>query len=212
MSLITQYSRIKHHTITTGTFSVPPTEDFTQGVWTKDDLCRSEIGIHEGDKEVYVRIDDEVLRIVTEDTLPSTFPVLLGTVSANTLTGVWEDIYVYDLPPDTVFDQEGLHLRVGLRTDSNSDPKEVRLTFNGQVVYQESGTMNDFRIVADYDLMRNGADASVAGMAMVNTTCNAGVGLLPGLSWSGTQSIAISASCSNVGDVELYTLKIMDMQ
>lgn len=65
MAKITQYSRISHHTIfgtaNAGlTFSIPTSEDFTDGTWTIYDLAMSEIGVNEEDKKVYIRIDDEI--------------------------------------------------------------------------------------------------------------------------------------------------------
>lgn len=65
MAIITQYSRIAHHTITaTGsTFSIPVNEDFTSGSWTINDLALSEIGVNEGDKKAYIRIGDEIKEI-----------------------------------------------------------------------------------------------------------------------------------------------------
>lgn len=63
MAKITQYSRISHHTIyglTGGTFSVPSSEDFTDGTWTIYDLALSEIGVNETDKKAYMRVDDEI--------------------------------------------------------------------------------------------------------------------------------------------------------
>lgn len=63
MGRITQYSRISHHT-TSGyvgsVFTIPSTNDFTDGSWTIYDLAQSEIGVNETDKRVFIRCDDEV--------------------------------------------------------------------------------------------------------------------------------------------------------
>jgi len=59
MGLVTQYSRLLHHTITGAsgsTFSVPASEDFTDGSWTVYDLNLSEIGVNETDEKAYIRI------------------------------------------------------------------------------------------------------------------------------------------------------------
>ncbi len=63
MSIINQYSRIKHHTLTTpgATFSVPPQEDFTltgTQSWNSNgsDLAMSEIGVSRADNKAYIRI------------------------------------------------------------------------------------------------------------------------------------------------------------
>jgi phage baseplate assembly protein gpV len=63
MSKVTQYSRISHHTLAgsaSATFSVPASEDFTDGSWSIYDLALSEIGINEDSKKAYIRINDEV--------------------------------------------------------------------------------------------------------------------------------------------------------
>ena len=62
--IITQYSRMSHHTIyglpTGASFSIPTDEDFTNGTWGIQDLALSEIGVNETDKRVFIRIDDEI--------------------------------------------------------------------------------------------------------------------------------------------------------
>lgn len=63
MAKITQYSRISHHTLSgsaSATFSVPASEDFTDGTWTPNDLSLSEIGVNEDSKKAYIRINDEI--------------------------------------------------------------------------------------------------------------------------------------------------------
>lgn len=63
MGLVTQFSRISHHTIfgfTGSTFSVPVTEDFTTGSWTIYDLALSEIGVNETDEKAYIRIGNSI--------------------------------------------------------------------------------------------------------------------------------------------------------
>jgi len=73
MSLKTQYSRLKHHTLTNEitsppvspeiVFTVPLQEDLTNGTWLPTDLALSEIGVLEGTKQAFIRIDDEILEI-----------------------------------------------------------------------------------------------------------------------------------------------------
>jgi hypothetical protein len=63
MGLVTQYSRLAHHTIfglTGSTFSVPTSEDFTDGSWTIYDLALSEIGVNETDEKAYIRIGNTI--------------------------------------------------------------------------------------------------------------------------------------------------------
>jgi hypothetical protein len=70
--MIAQYSRICHHTNTTGlTFSVPTTEDFTTGTWDTTHLALSEIGVDELNKEVYIRIADEIKKFTFADYIES---------------------------------------------------------------------------------------------------------------------------------------------
>ena len=66
-----QYSRISHHTIsltgTTGTpFTVPATEDFTNGSWTPFDLALSEIGVDEFQEKVFIRVGNDIKQICTD--------------------------------------------------------------------------------------------------------------------------------------------------
>lgn len=66
MGIVSQYSRIAHHTLfglTGSTFSVPASEDFTDGSWTIYDLALSEFGVNEEDKKLYIRIKDEIKEI-----------------------------------------------------------------------------------------------------------------------------------------------------
>jgi len=67
MSLITQKSRISHHTIVgyTGSyFTTPSSNDFTDGSWTIYDLAYSEFGINETDKKTYIRTGTEVKEVM----------------------------------------------------------------------------------------------------------------------------------------------------
>ena len=67
MSLLKQHSRISHHTLTNSgsDFSIPASEDFTDGSWTETDLALSEFGINEGSGEVYIRVGEEVKKVLT---------------------------------------------------------------------------------------------------------------------------------------------------
>lgn len=68
MGIISQKSRVKHHTVTatgtTGTtFTVPSTEDFTEGGWTIYDLAKSEFGVDAGRNKLYIRIGTNINEI-----------------------------------------------------------------------------------------------------------------------------------------------------
>ena len=62
----TSFSRIKHHTISaTGTtiFTIPPSEDFTDGTWVSTDLVNSEFGVKSSTDQLFIRIDDGIFQI-----------------------------------------------------------------------------------------------------------------------------------------------------
>jgi hypothetical protein len=69
MGIISQYSRVSHHTLTQTNvspqvdFTVPISEDFTDGSWTATDLALSEFGIKEDTKELFIRIGDEIKQV-----------------------------------------------------------------------------------------------------------------------------------------------------
>ncbi|MFY8170058.1 MAG: hypothetical protein ACOVK2_02960 [Candidatus Fonsibacter sp.] len=96
MSLITQYSRISHHTLyglTAGTtFSVPTTTDFTDGSWTIKDLALSEIGVNESDKKVYIRIDNEIKEFQLAGGTSSAEPLSTTLVAGNTTGANWINV------------------------------------------------------------------------------------------------------------------------
>jgi hypothetical protein len=61
--IIKQNSRIQIHRITTAgnTFSVPPSEDFTDGNWSVNDLMLGEMGINLTDERVFIRTTSGIL-------------------------------------------------------------------------------------------------------------------------------------------------------
>lgn len=67
MTLIKQNSRIQHHRITdTGTvFTVPGSEDFTDGSWLITDLMLGEFGVQMTDDKVFVRTTNGILELST---------------------------------------------------------------------------------------------------------------------------------------------------
>jgi len=80
MPLITQESRISHHTLygsASATFSIPPSEDFTDGSWNINgtELALSEIGVNEDAGLAYIRIGSDIKQ----------FQLYGSTSSANTL-------------------------------------------------------------------------------------------------------------------------------
>lgn len=67
--MLTQYSRISHHTVTDGgltqsaPFSVPASEDFVTSDWTPYDLALSELGVDELNEQVYIRIGQTIRQL-----------------------------------------------------------------------------------------------------------------------------------------------------
>jgi hypothetical protein len=229
--IIEQFSRISHHTVTDGiTFSVPSQEDFTiksgTGSWTNYDLALSEIGVDELGKRAYIRINDEIKEFVFV-TSPgfSQYIDIFSGVAGNVGTGSEEVIYSKTIPANYFEDQTGFHIRAGLRTGSNADPKEFALKIGGQVIYTSTADLNnpeDGRFIVDFDFIRSGTSsisvASVAGSSQIslgtfsNADFNVGVGITSTYSWSSTIDIEITASASNVDDIELFTCKIYDIK
>lgn len=88
MAKLTQYSRISHHTIygaTGSTFSVPSSEDFTDGTWTMYDLALSEIGVNETDYKAYMRVNDEIREFawVKSETSGATNSIIMTDTSGS---------------------------------------------------------------------------------------------------------------------------------
>lgn len=86
MSIFTQNSRIKHHRISGANqvFTVPSTEDFTDGSWTSVDLCDSEIGVNLNDKKAYIRTADQIQQLST-NLFVSDYSIETGDTEASVL-------------------------------------------------------------------------------------------------------------------------------
>lgn len=69
MAIFQQNSRLVHHTVLTSgiTFSVPEQQDFTitgtTSAWYVTDLDISEFGVNEPDKELFIRIGNEIKQV-----------------------------------------------------------------------------------------------------------------------------------------------------
>lgn len=89
MGKIIGSARLAHHTVTGigSTFSVPVSEDFTDGSWTIKDLALSEIGVNEGDKKAYIRIDGEIKEFQFTGATPSADDLETTLVAGNTTGG-----------------------------------------------------------------------------------------------------------------------------
>ena len=150
--------------------------------------------------------------------------VFAGQVG-NSVTGSEQVIYTKTIPANYFEDQTGFHIRAGLRTDTNNDPKEFSLKVGGQIIYTsiaDSLNPNDGRFLVDFDFIRAGTSsvsvASVAGYSQIslgtfsNADFNVGVGVTGTYSWSSTIDVEITASASNVNDIELFSLKMYDIR
>ena len=113
MALISQFSRISHHTValsaTTSfsgkTFTVPGSEDFTLGGWTIYDLALSEIGVDEFRNKAYIRIGNNIneFNFGTGGTSTTIIQQFTGNTSASCIS----DLYVsniYGCSPLTIHD------------------------------------------------------------------------------------------------------------
>jgi len=76
MGINKQSARIKHHTSTTsGSFTVPASEDFTDGSWDKWDLAKSEIAVNEADDTVSVRVGSNIRQIYPQGASTGVFGI-----------------------------------------------------------------------------------------------------------------------------------------
>lgn len=83
MSKITQYARISHHTTsgyTGSVFTVPLSNDFTDGSWTIYDLAPSEFGVNETDGRAFLRCDNQVKELTLTNFVTAS---TIGTGSAT---------------------------------------------------------------------------------------------------------------------------------
>lgn len=131
MGINKQSARIKHHTsTTTGSFTVPASEDFTDGSWDKWDLAKSEIAVNEADDTVSVRIKNNVFEFYT---------------TANPLTS--DNIGNADLTIDSAGERK-LIMAGALSTDKftikNSADTQELVSFNGDGTFRigQTGTNN----------------------------------------------------------------------
>lgn len=220
-------ARIKHHTITsTASFTAPVNLNFTGNNWTETDLYESELGVNVTNTALFIRIGGEIYEIITDGSnrFSEYIDVFSGLVG-NVGTASSEVLYSKTIPADYFEDQTGFHIRAGLRTGSNADPKEFALTIGGQTIYSSTADSNnpdDGRFLVDFDFIRNGTAsvsiANVMGSSQIslgtfsNADFNVGVGFTGTYSWDAPIDIQITASASNVDDIELFSLKIYDIR
>jgi len=80
MGINKQSARIKHHTSTTsGSFTVPASEDFTDGSWDKWDLAKSEIAVNDADDTVFIRVGSNIRQIYPQGASTGIFGISNGS-------------------------------------------------------------------------------------------------------------------------------------
>ena len=88
MGINKQSARVKHHTVTTtGSFTVPASEDFTDGSWDKWDLAKSEIGVNTADVEAFMRITGTIREFAMVHNSPEVIQVAVTDESTALTTG-----------------------------------------------------------------------------------------------------------------------------
>jgi hypothetical protein len=225
----TSYSRIKHHSITsTASFSVPVSNNFTDGTWASTDLVTNEIGVNEANQSVWIRIGNDIYQIITDNAnnFSQYIDVFSGLVG-NSATASEVVLYQKDIPANYFNDQTGFNIKAGLRSDADNDPKEFSLKVGGQTIYTstaDNAAPNDGRHNIEFQFIRTGtsstATANVTGSAQTTYgggtsslyDLNVGVGITATYSWGATISVQITASASKVNDIELSTTTIYDIR
>ena len=88
MGVNKQSARIKHHTSTTsGSFTVPASEDFTDGSWDKWDLAKSEIAVNDNSTKVFVRIGSAIKEFALVDNSPEVIQLACSDETTALTTG-----------------------------------------------------------------------------------------------------------------------------
>jgi len=88
MAINTQSARIKNHTSTTsGSFTVPASEDFTDGSWDKWDLAKSEFGVNSNDDKLFIRIDSAIKEVALQESLIQNEAIACSDLTTALTTG-----------------------------------------------------------------------------------------------------------------------------
>ena len=153
MSIIRDFARIKHHTITTigATFSIPPQEDFTLGLgttqsWSPTDLYVSEIGVNETDNKAFIRIGNSINefsftggtssipnleQVLQTGNDGGTYSIILNNQNSNQQLYIGAD--EFDSPQDFILYQEDLGLGSGTQIrvlDTSVGSGSLRISSN----------------------------------------------------------------------------------
>ena len=177
MSIIKQYSRLSHHTITNSDsdFTTPSgsIEDFTGGTWEITDLVKSEIGVNEGNGTVSIRIGDNIKEFQMADTASS------GGDSIYTTDG--------DLSEDRVVDASGSSLTFESTVGEQQDSIILDVTSSGNYytgIYSENPSRAEYssvKLKPDYLSLKTGGNIRIDGLTAHQDDATAGLaGLVEG--------------------------------
>lgn len=159
-----QFSRIANKAITSGSFTIPSTNDFTDGTWVPTDLMDREIGIVMDSRKVYMRIDDTIIELLTN----------LSETKGYRFTVGDEDV-VFGF---TSYDVINLKFMVTGRWADNSCSVT---TFNGNYFLDAEGntnqindpiTMNEYTGIGTIPFVIEPIGASIAVRFRTSTTAN----------------------------------------
>jgi hypothetical protein len=134
MSLITQYSRISHHTISPSgtTFTVPSQEDFTStsSPWSITDLALSEFGVNQSDNKLYVRIGSNINEVGLN----------ISGGTGGTLTGTPNQVVYFDQNGNPTSDSGFTHSFTGGTMFYVSPVDAIQYGLSNGQLFADTGT------------------------------------------------------------------------
>ena len=138
MGVNKQSARIKHHTSTTsGTFTVPASEDFTDGSWDKWDLAKSEIAVNENTTKIFVRIGSSIKEFALVDNSPEVIAMAVSDETTALTTGT--DKLTFRMPFAMTLEE----VRASLTTaGSTSGTTTVDINENGTTILSTKLTID----------------------------------------------------------------------
>jgi len=132
MAINKQSARIKNHTVTTtGTFTVPASEDFTDGSWDKWDLAKSEIGVNTADVEAFLRIASNIREFAMVHNSPEVI-CLAASDESTALDTTGNPVMTFRMP----FKMELEEVRASLTTaGSTSGTTTIDINLGGASIF-----------------------------------------------------------------------------
>lgn len=187
MGVNKQSARIKHHTVTsTGSFTVPASEDFTDGSWDKWDLLKSELGVNEADDKAYIRIGANIRQIYPQTTAVdvcgiddgaggytyySSIGAAITAASAGDCIEVFSDILETGTTEINLKDGVNINLNGHTYENSNSGTNN---SFTDNAVAVECTIFNG-------TIKRSGATASVSSATCLHVNSSSSIITLQGV-------------------------------